>query len=61
MILKTTKYFDAEATIAACERAEGHPVSQSIASLIRTVAPYIEQAYEDGYRAGLDATHGVID
>ena len=54
----TTKYFDAQCMIAAFKKEQGITLSDHAVELLSAFENAINQAYENGYKAGLEAAHG---
>ena len=48
-------YFDVEESICAYEKACGEKVNENVINIIRSYGPIINQAYNEGFRDGLEA------
>ena len=54
----TTKYFDARYKIAVFEKEQGIALSDHTVELLVAFENTINEAYENGYKAGLEAANG---
>lgn len=54
----TTKYFDARYMIAVFEKEQGIALSDHTVELLVAFENTINEAYENGYKAGLEAANG---
>lgn len=53
----TTKYFDAKYMIACFEKEQGLTLGDHAVELLGAFENTINEAYENGYKAGLEAAH----
>jgi hypothetical protein len=51
------EYFDASSVIAGYEHTTGHKASGNLSDLAEDLARLINKAFEDGYKAGMEAAH----
>ena len=56
--VRQRKFFSAEETIAGYEANHGKKAGAYLVDLIQILEPYINEVYEAGYAAGLEAAHG---
>ena len=54
----TPKYFDARYMIAVFEKEQGIALSDHTVELLVAFENTINEAYENGYKAGLEAANG---
>lgn len=54
---KKNPYFSADRAANSYRELEGKEINKSVHQLLLCVEDYINQAYEDGYAAGLEARH----
>lgn len=57
MMDKKNPYFSADRAANSYRELEGKEINKSVHQLLLCVEDYINQAYEDGYAAGLEARH----
>lgn len=55
MMDKQNPYFSADRAAGAYRELEGKEINKSVHQLLLCMEDYINQAYEDGYAAGLEA------
>jgi len=57
MMEQKNPYFSANRAANAYRELAGKEINKSVHQLLLCVEDYINQAYEDGYAAGLEAKH----